>query len=113
VLQSLPIVQQLALALLAFALGIWCTGKTATELGVADHGGIVWDEMVAVWLMLAVLPVRFDVQFGAIVLFRLFDIVKPWPIRLADQKVKGGFGVMLDDLLAALAAVALVGVWVW
>ena len=76
-----------------------------------DHGAIVWDEMVAFWLLLLLVPVSFGSQFAAFVLFRFFDIVKPPPIRQADQRVKGGLGVMLDDVLAALMALLCILVW--
>lgn len=84
--------------------GIWASARTAADLGVADHGGIVIDEIAAFLLMLFFVgedPVRIAYAFA---LFRLFDIVKPPPIRAVDQRMKGGTGVMLDDLLAALFA---------
>jgi phosphatidylglycerophosphatase A len=86
---------------LAFVAGIVACGATARDLGVADHGGIVWDEIVAFWLVLLVVPSALGWQLAAFLLFRFFDIVKPPPIRYCDRNVKGGFGVMLDDLLAA------------
>ena len=85
----------------AFALGVWaCTGA-ARALGVADHGSVVWDEVVAVWLVLAFVPGAFWSQLWAVLLFRLFDIWKPQPIRYFDTKWKNGFGVMWDDIVAA------------
>ena len=92
------------LLLPAFLLGCWACQRTGDALGVPDHGAMVWDEMVAMWGVLAALPatpLAWLLGFG---LFRLFDIVKPWPIRWLDARVKGGFGVMLDDVLAALMA---------
>lgn len=91
------------LAVLAglFVLGIWACGRTGRALGVADHGGLVWDEMVAFWLVLFFAPGSLLWQAFAFVLFRLFDIWKPAPIRYYDRKLKGGFGVMFDDLIAA------------
>lgn len=97
-----------AIVALAFAVGVWACGRAAEDLGVADHGAIVWDEIVAFWLVLAFTPEGFGWQFAAFLLFRFFDIVKPWPIRQADQRLRGGFGVMADDLLAALYVMALV-----
>ena len=94
----------------AFLIGIWACGRTARDLGVADHGAIVWDEIVAFWLVLVIVPGGWAQQLAAFVLFRFFDIVKPPPIRHYDEKLKNGFGVMFDDLLAAfytLFAVAL------
>ncbi len=86
----------------SFALGCWACEKTGRDLGVADHGAMVWDEVVAFWLVLWLIPSGFGWQLSGFVLFRFFDMVKPQPIRWADQTVKGGFGVMLDDILAAL-----------
>lgn len=84
-----------------FLAGIWACGRTARDLGVADHGAVVWDEIVAFWLVLLFVPGDIRSQAGAFALFRLFDIFKPPPIRHYDAKLRGGFGTMLDDLLAA------------
>jgi len=89
------------LLLLLFALGVWACSVTGRHLGVADHGAMVWDEVVAFLLVLAVVPNTWPWQLAAFVLFRTFDIAKPAPIRQAETRFKGGFGVMLDDLLAA------------
>jgi phosphatidylglycerophosphatase A len=86
---------------LLFALGIWACAVTGRALGVADHGGMVWDEVVAFLLVLALTPSWSYWEAYALVLFRLFDIAKPPPIRHYDRTLKGGFGVMFDDLLAA------------
>ncbi len=94
-----------ALAVL-FALGVAACERTGTALGVADHGAIVWDEVVAFALVLHFAPATLPSWLAAFGLFRLFDIWKPWPIRWFDRSVKGGFGVMLDDLLAAIYAIA-------
>src|SRR5690606_1158167 len=84
-----------------FALGIWATGRSTRDLGAQDHGSIVWDETVAFLLVLFFTPSTLLWQAGAFALFRLFDIVKPPPIRHFDRTLHGGFGVMFDDLLAA------------
>lgn len=86
---------------LLFAIGIWATGRSARDLGVPDHGGIVWDETVAFLLVLFFTPPTALWQALAFALFRLFDIVKPPPIRHYERTLRGGFGVMFDDLLAA------------
>ena len=91
-----------------FAVGIWAAGVAGQALGVADHGGIVIDEIAAFLLVLAFTPAGLVWCLVAFSLFRLFDIVKPWPIRLADRSIKGGFGVMFDDVLAAGYAIAVV-----
>ena len=95
---------------LLFAIGVWVCGKTGRALGVADHGGIVWDEIVAFVLVLGLSPPTATWAIAAFLLFRLFDIWKPFPIGYVDGTIKGGFGVMLDDLLAAGYAIAVIGV---
>jgi phosphatidylglycerophosphatase A len=84
-----------------FALGVWACGVTGRHLGVHDHGGMVWDEVVAFLLVLAILPRSFAWQAAGFVAFRFFDILKPPPIRWFERRYHGGFGVMFDDLLAA------------
>ncbi len=98
-----PLSEFVFLALLAglFVAGILAAERTGRALGVPDHGGIVWDEMVATWLVLLFTPQTLLWQAAAVALFRFFDIVKPPPVRWADRAFKGGFGVMLDDLFAA------------
>ena len=91
----------LALLLACFVAGVFAAGRTGQALGVPDHGAIVWDEMAATWLVLCFTPPTLVWQAIAVALFRLFDIVKPPPIRQADAHFKSGFGVMFDDLLAA------------
>lgn len=103
----------LTIVLLLLA-GIWICGRTGRALGVHDHGGIVWDEIVA---FLMVLPFAPPVWWGyglAFALFRLFDIWKPFPIGWFDARIHGGIGVMLDDVLAAgYAILLLMAVSVW
>jgi len=84
-----------------FGIGVWACDLTGRHLGVADHGAMCWDEVVAFLAMLAVLPDDAWWQFSAFLLFRAFDVVKPPPIRSVERRLKGGFGVMFDDLLAA------------
>lgn len=81
--------------------GIIVVHRTGVDLGVTDHGSIVWDEIVPFWLVLLFCPMHWMWQSTALVLFRLFDITKPQPARYFDQQVKNGFGVMCDDLVAA------------
>jgi phosphatidylglycerophosphatase A len=80
---------------------VWACELAGRHLGIADHGAFVWDEVVAFLLVLAIAPEGFGWQLAAFLLFRFFDIVKPSPIREAERRFKGGFGVMLDDLIAA------------
>ena len=97
---------QLAVVALLFALGVWCCGRCAAELGVHDHGGIVWDEIVGYLLTMVAVPRSVGWLVLGFLLFRLFDITKPWPVGAIDRRVGGGFGIMLDDVVAALFAVA-------
>jgi phosphatidylglycerophosphatase A len=91
----------LGAVLLLFLLGVWACGVTGRHLGVPDHGAMVWDEVVAFLLVLAIVPRELPWQLAAFVLFRLFDIAKPPPIRHFERRYRGGFGVMFDDLVAA------------
>ncbi len=100
----LPPAWHLALVILAFWFGVFICQRTTEHLGVHDHGGIVWDEWVGVWLTLWLAPFTWWALLLGFALFRLFDILKPWPIRWLDKRVKGGFGIMVDDLLAAIFA---------
>ncbi len=97
---------RLILLLAAFLLGVWACARSGRALGVADHGGMVWDEIVAFALVLLFTPPGWLWAGTAFLLFRFFDIIKPWPIRLADRQLKNGFGVMFDDVLAAAYAIA-------
>jgi phosphatidylglycerophosphatase A len=91
----------LAVTALLFVAGVFAADATARDLGVTDHGAIVIDEIVAFLVVLFFAPRTWLAQAAAFALFRLFDIVKPPPIREVDARMKGGLGVMLDDLLAA------------
>lgn len=97
----------LAIAFLAiplFLVGVWACDVAGRHLGVADHGAFVWDEIVAFLPLAALASASLALQLVAFGLFRLFDVWKPFPIRQFEARVKGGFGVMLDDLLAACYA---------
>lgn len=103
-LQFLPAASYGAVVVVAFLIGIYLCGETATALGVHDHGGIVWDEFVGLWIALFMLPTGIHWLILGFALFRLFDIWKPWPIRVLDKKVHGGLGIMIDDVLAGVYA---------
>jgi len=95
-----------------FVIGIWACGKTGRDLGVADHGSMVWDEIVAFWLVLVlIMPASFGTQLWAFLWFRFFDMVKPAPIGYFDRRFKGGFGVMWDDILAAFYTLLVFALW--
>lgn len=99
----------LILTALCFALGCYLCQKTADDMGVHDHGTIVWDEFVGIFIVLASVPeLSWQWILMAFVLFRFFDILKPYPIRYFDEKLKSGFGIMVDDVLAAIYAVIVV-----
>jgi phosphatidylglycerophosphatase A len=91
----------LGLVFFFFAVGLWACDVTGRHLGVSDHSGMVWDEVVAFLLILAIIPAQPAWQLAAFVLFRAFDILKPPPIRHFERRYGGGFGVMFDDLVAA------------
>jgi len=84
-----------------FGIGIWACNATGRAIGVPDHGGMVWDETVAFLLVLFFLPAELSWQAAGFLVFRLFDILKPPPIRYYERTFKNGFGVMLDDIVAA------------
>jgi phosphatidylglycerophosphatase A len=92
------------LILVGFGFGVYICDQTERDLGVPDHSGIVWDEVVGYWITLLGVPIGFYWMLYGFVVFRLFDILKPWPIRVIDQHVPGGWGIMLDDVLAGLGA---------
>lgn len=82
--------------------GIYICGKTAKDVGVHDHGAIVWDEFIGFFITMFMIPVSVTSLIIGFLLFRFFDILKPWPISLADKKLQGGFGIMFDDVLAGV-----------
>ena len=94
----------LGITLLGFIAGIFICQYTAKALGVHDHPAIVWDEVIGYLVTMAFAPSGWLWVLIGFVLFRLFDIWKPWPIRLIDRSVHGGFGIMLDDVLAGIYA---------
>lgn len=91
----------LAFLAAAFVVGIFAAGRTGRALGASDHGAIVWDEIVPFWLVLLMTPDNLLWQVAAFIWFRFFDVTKPQPARWIDSHMKHGFGVMLDDLVAA------------
>lgn len=101
-----------AILVIGFAIGIWACNITGRNLGIADHGSMVWDEIIAFWLVLLfVMPAGFWVQLAAFVIFRFFDMVKPPPISYFDRHLKGGFGVMFDDLIASFYTLLIFAFW--
>jgi len=103
-LAQLTLPYYLAIVVIAFGVGVYVCGYTSTALGVHDHSAIVWDEFVGYWITMIAVPLAWQWIVVGFVLFRVFDIVKPWPVKIADTKMKGGFGIMFDDVLAGLYA---------
>lgn len=96
-----------------FAFGVWCCDVCARELGVHDHPGIVWDEVVGYLLVMVAVPRTLVFVVAGFILFRIFDILKPWPIRWVDNRIHGGIGIMLDDVLAAVFAGLVLQLFRW
>jgi len=109
--------EQAAIILLSSLVGIWACKVTAHNLQISDPGAIVWDEVVAFWLILMLLsPAGFTTQLVAFALFRFFDAAKPGPVAWADQLFKGfgwrgAFGIMLDDFVAAFCTLLCFAIW--
>ena len=110
---DLGLAVQLGVGIAASAAGIYICGESARRIGVHDHGGIVWDEICGMYVTLLVAPKTVFAWTLAFVLFRVMDIVKPWPIRDLDHRLRGGLGIMLDDLVAALYAIVLLVTYRW
>ncbi len=104
---------QLGVAAALVVSGVWICGESARRIGVHDYGGIVWDEIAGMYITLLAAPISLLGWVLAFVLFRITDIVKPWPIRDLDHRIEGGLGIMLDDLVAALYAALLLGLYRW
>jgi phosphatidylglycerophosphatase A len=104
--RSLPLGWYLALLLVLLVLGVWACGKTQRELQAHDPGAIVWDEVLGYLVTMTAAPDGWPWVVCGFVLFRLFDILKPWPVSALDERVGGGLGVMLDDVAAGLYACA-------
>ncbi len=106
-LVQLPFAGYVAAVILSCVVGVYICGRTAEDWGVHDHGAIVWDEIAGFLVTMAFAPVSLVSIVLGFVWFRVFDIWKPYPISWADKKVKGGLGIMLDDLLAGVYAALL------
>ena len=103
-IQFLSPVWFIGLLLVTFIIGVWLCERTSEDLGVHDHSGIVWDEFVGYWLTMFLAPQGWELALVGFVLFRFFDVLKPWPVKWADRRVAGGFGIMVDDVLAGVYA---------
>ena len=106
VMSQLPLEVYLAIVLVSTFVGVHLCRYAADKLGVHDHGGIVWDEFVGFWITMIAVPAGWSWLLAGFVLFRIFDMVKPWPISWLDKHVNGGFGIMLDDVVAGILALS-------
>ncbi|WP_422139849.1 phosphatidylglycerophosphatase A [Endozoicomonas sp. ALC020] len=102
--QYLPLWNYFLVLVVSIILGIWLCGKTSKDLGVHDHPGIVWDEFVGYWITMLAAPRGWEWVLVGFILFRIFDIWKPWPIGWLDKRVHGGLGIMIDDIVAGIFA---------
>ena len=113
-LSRLELLPFLIVIVVGFVIGVYLCDFTSRALGVHDHGGIVWDEFIGFWItMIAVPVINWQWILAGFLLFRFFDIVKPWPVRLADKRISGGFGIMIDDVLAGLYALGCMQLLNW
>lgn len=112
-LAPLPTIWYLIVLVPLFLIGIWACDKAAVELSVQDPSAIVWDEILGYLITMIAAPAGWLWILVGFALFRLFDIWKPWPIRVLDRRVHGGLGVMLDDVAAGIMACALLHVLAW
>lgn len=108
--QSLDVLTYCLLTAVICVVGVWICGRSSEMLGVHDHSGIVWDEFAGYFITMIAAPAGWVWIIVGFALFRLFDILKPWPIKWADQKVHGGLGIMLDDILAGFISLAILQV---
>ena len=97
-----PLWLQLVVAIAICAIGIWFCDVVSRDAGVHDHPAIVWDEVAGFYITMIGAAISWQTLLVGFILFRFFDIVKPWPITLLDKHVKGGFGIMVDDILAGI-----------
>ncbi|BDR35081.1 TPA: phosphatidylglycerophosphatase A [Photobacterium damselae] len=115
VLAQLPFLLYLLAIVIAAIVGVTICQKTSDDMKVHDHGSIVWDEFVGFWITMAIAPtISWQWILAGFILFRFFDMLKPWPISWLDKHVSGGFGIMIDDIVAgfmAMISLWFVGYW--
>lgn len=103
-MRNLPLPYYGAIVVLAFGIGVWICEAAMQYLEVYDHKSIVWDEIVGYWITMIAMPQHWIWMLAGFLLFRFFDILKPWPINWVDKEIRNGFGIMFDDVLAAVYA---------
>ncbi len=109
----LPLPAYLAVVAVVCVLGIWICDRAARDFGVHDHPAIVWDEIAGFLVTMIAVPAGFLWVVLGFLLFRLFDILKPWPIRWLDRRVHGGLGIMLDDIVAGVFSLLILHLLIW
>ena len=112
-LTLLPVPLYLLVLVVAFVFGCYLCDRVSHDMGVHDHGGIVWDEFVGVWIVFIAVPLNLSTLIIGFVLFRFFDVIKPWPISWLDKRVAGGIGIMIDDVIAGVFAWVLMQALLW
>ncbi len=111
-MSDLTMIWYLVITFALYVIGVWVCAKTSNDIGVHDHSGIVIDEVVGYLITMILVPVNLWTIAIGFLLFRFFDIIKPWPIRWLDKHVDGGTGIMIDDVLAGLFALAVIHVMI-
>ena len=101
------------IVLVSAVVGVYICGAASRQLKTHDHPGIVWDEFVGFWITMWAVPVSIPWLVAGFVVFRVFDIAKPWPISVLDKRVHGGLGIMIDDVVAGLAACGTLHLALW
>jgi phosphatidylglycerophosphatase A len=112
-LRELSLPMYLAVLTVGFGIGVWASHWAIRETKIEDPSLVVWDEYIGMWIALLMAPAGWPWMLAAFVLFRIFDIAKPWPVSWADQKLHGGFGAMLDDAIAGLYALGVLQLAAW
>ncbi|CAB5593192.1 phosphatidylglycerophosphatase A [Providencia hangzhouensis] len=111
---NMPIWSVWVLIIVGFWIGCLICQRTSDDMKIHDHGSIVWDEFIGMWITLMAIPVvDYEWVITAFFIFRIYDMWKPWPIRFFDRKVSGGFGIMIDDIIAAIFAYVTIWLLVW
>ena len=107
-MQYLPVISYISVVVIAFVIGIWICEQSARWIGQADPSAVVWDEIVGYLITMIAAPSGWQWLVLGFVLFRFFDILKPWPINLADKAIHGGLGIMVDDVIAGVFALVVI-----
>jgi phosphatidylglycerophosphatase A len=112
-LSELAVAPYIGVCVVLFTAGVWICERAADDLNEHDHPSIVYDEIVGYLITMIAIPAQWPWILAGFTLFRVFDIIKPWPISVLDRRVKGGFGIMIDDLAAALLALTVLHIARW